>query len=309
MKYSIKFTLFLIFTLVFSFATQAQNADWIRVESDNGEFSVEMPKNSTYFYDKDGFSYSNWGSSDIQFTEMQMMNSSDGKTVMSVEIYNVNSPKNGLNTLLEGQDSKTSKLDNLPKNFTGKQTEKNKINDYSNQKDVEISYVSRFLASKTHLYIVTAANRGTKTPAFEKFLSSIRLGENQTDNTKISSLKALLLTDIGVDATDQLIPKPLPKTDTPKTPPTNPTPLLVLTKPRASYTEAARRKFTAGVIRLRVTFEKDGRISKIAIISGLQEGLNRTAFFAALRIKFIPSEKSGVTETISKPVEYSFSVG
>jgi TonB family protein len=308
MKYSIKFTLFLIFTLAFPFAIQAQNSDWIRVQSDNGEFSVELPKNSTYFYDKDGFTYSNWGSSDIQFTEMQMLNASDGKTVISVEIYKLNSPKNGLNTLLEGQDSKTSKLDNLPKNFTGKQTEKNTIRDYSNQKDVEISYVSRFFASKTHLYIVTAANRGAKTPAFEKFLSSIRLDENQTDNTKISSLKALLLADIGVDATDQPSQKPLPKTDKPKTPPTNPTPLLVLAKPRASYTEAARRKFTDGVIRLRLTFEKDGRISKIAIISSLQNGLNRTAFFAALRIKFIPSEKESVLETVSRPVEYSFSV-
>ncbi len=307
MKYSIKLTLFLIFTFVFAFAAQAQNPEWVRIQSDNGEFSVEMPKNPTYFYDKDGFSYSNWGSSDLYYSEMQMLNSSDGKTVMSLEIYRVASPKKGLDPLLEKQNAKTKKLENLPKDFSGKQSEKATINDFKTRKDIDISYVSRYFASKTHVYIVTVANRGAKTSVFEKFLSSIRLGENQTGNAKISSLKALTLNDVGFDASDTLTPAiPLPKPDTPKENTQNPTPLLILSKPYASYTEAARKNFILGAIRLRVTFEKDGRVSKIGLISGLQNGLDRNAFFAALRIKFIPEEKDGVLQTISKPVEYTF---
>ena len=312
MKYSIKFTISLIFIFVFAFAAQAQNSEWVRIQSDNGEFSIEMPKNPAYFYDKDGFYYpsSSFGDDDLQYGEMQMLNSADEKTVMSLEIYKVSSPKKGIDLILQKQFSKTQKLENLPKDFSGKQIEKTTIKDFANRKDAEVNYVSRFIASKTHVYIITVANRGAKTAAFDKFLSSARLGGNQTGDVKISSLKALTLTDIGFVATNQpkpLVPSPAP--DTSKENMSNPTPLLILSKPVATYTEEARRKLISGTIRLRVTFEKDGRISKIGFISVLQNGLDRNAFFAALRIKFIPLEKEGVLQTISKTVEYSFSIG
>jgi TonB family protein len=284
--------------------------EWVRLDSDNGEFSVEMPANPTYFYDRDGFYYPLSYGSDIQYGEVRLLNAADDKTVMSVEIYRLNAPKKGLDILLEKQRTKAEKLENLPDGFTGKESEISVVKGFGDRKDAAVSCVSRFIASKTHLYIVTVANRGARTPAFDRFLSSIRVGGNQTGNTKISTLKALALDDVGTDATKTpkpSVPSPKPGALEKKEP--NPTPLLILNKPFASYTDAARRSLTSGKIVLRVTFEKDGRISKIAVLSGLPNGLNRSAFFAALRIKFIPEEKDGVPTTVSKPVEYTFSVG
>ncbi len=309
MKYSIKFTLSFIFVSILSFAAQAQNADWVRVQSDNGEFSIEMPKNPTYFFDKDGFSYStlSFENSNLNYADVQMLNAADGKTVMSIEIYKVASPQKGIDVLLKIQSSKASKIKDLPKDFAGKQIEKSTIE--SNQKNIEISFVSKLIASKTHIYIVTVANRGAKTAAFERFLSSMKLGVNQPEAAKIATFKALLIEDIGFDAVSQAKP-PITQSNqnVPPDKSQDSASILILTKPFAGYTDAARNNLTSGVIRLRVTFEKTGRISKIGIISGLVNGLNRSAFFAALRIKFIPLETDGVPVTVTKPVEYSFNV-
>jgi hypothetical protein len=84
--------------------------------------------------------------------------------------------------------------------------------------------------------------------------------------------------------------------------------VLILSKPFAAYTDAARDALTSGTVRLRATFGKDGRISKIAVVSGLENGLTRSAFFAALRVKFIPQEMDNELVSVSKVVEYSFNV-
>lgn len=285
----------------------AQTSDWQRLQSDNDEFSVEMPANYTYFYDKDGFDVHDWNGFNYLFAQMQTIHAAQDKTVMSVEVYKVPSPRKHLDFLLERFGDKTVKITNAPKGFTVEQYEQISVKDYRTGKETEISFVSRYIASKTHIYIVTAANRGKKTAAFERFLSSVRLAANQTGNIKISSLRPLTIENIGEDATNQPKP-PVPPanqnqpTDAPK----NPTPVLYVTKPFATFTDGARNKRISGVVRLRVTLNKDGRISKIGIVSGLPEGLNRSAFFAALRIKFIPEEKDGETVTVTKVVEYSF---
>jgi TonB family protein len=309
------FLLLFIYPLDFSFAQEkpggAQASEWRRLESDNGEFSVEMPANYTYFYDRDGFLFEDGGSV-LHFPEMQMLNASQGKTVVSVEIYKARSPKKHLDYLLERQNLKASKLADAPENFTVKQVDKPSLRRYYNQEEeTEISFAMRFIASKTHLYIVTVANRGaTKTADFERVLASIRLNENQSGNTKISSLKASRLEDIGEDLTN--LPKPPeapPNQSKPSDAPRNPTPILILAKPFAPYTDEARANLVSGTIRLRVTFNKNGGISKIALLSGLKHGLNRGAFFAALRVKFIPEEKDGVPVTVTKMIEYAFSIG
>lgn len=312
MKTFIKLLICFALLFVFSNFINAQNStdEWIHVQSDNGEFSVEMPANYSYFYDKDGFAYQNSGGSTFQYAEMQMLNGSHGKTVMSVEIYKVSSPKSYLNFLLEKGKLKASKInDESQSEFMVKQAEKSNVKDFINDKDVDVSYIARFISSKNYLYIVTVANRGRKTPAFERFLASIRLGESQSGNVKILSLQPLTIENVGEDVTGQLTPIASPTIqDRPKDWIKNPTPLLILSRPFAGYTDAARSKLTAGIVRLRTTLDKDGRVSKISLVSGLPNGLNRSAFFAALRIKFIPEEKAGELETVTKVIEYSFNV-
>jgi len=123
-------------------------------------------------------------------------------------------------------------------------------------------------------------------------------------------LKDLPITDIGVEM--QLDSKPFvfdPKAAA-VVPPKDDSilPLAVLNKPRPSYVDTARMKAVVGAIRVKVTFAKDGFVSKIIVMKSLPEGLLRQSLFAALRMKFLPKTKDGNPETVVKMVEYNFAI-
>jgi uncharacterized lipoprotein YehR (DUF1307 family) len=141
--------LFVFITAAAATTTVAQEkTEWMRVVSDNGEFSVEVPANYTYFYDRDGFSYQ-LSTGTLQYAQMQMLNASQEKTVMSVEIYKVSSPKKHLNHLLDKLNHKTSKKD-APEDFIVKEFERNSFKDRVSNKDIEISFFSRFQNASLH---------------------------------------------------------------------------------------------------------------------------------------------------------------
>ena len=80
--------LFLILT--FYFTINAQTTNWIRVQSDNGEFSAEIPQKYSFFYDKDGFSVSDSGYTSYELKNMYMVNAYTEKTLLSFEVYEAN---------------------------------------------------------------------------------------------------------------------------------------------------------------------------------------------------------------------------
>jgi TonB family protein len=84
------------------------------------------------------------------------------------------------------------------------------------------------------------------------------------------------------------------------------TPIRILSKPRANYTEAAKMSDIEGVVRLRIMFLASGEIGSIIPISGLSNGLTEQAIASARQIKFEPATRDGVPVTVSKTVEYSF---
>jgi hypothetical protein len=308
--------LILAFAFVTAFAQKTNEAvEWVRVQNETGEFSIEMPSNFIYFYDKEGFNY-DVSNKTYSFQEMRMLNAASEKTVMRVEIYKVSSPKKHLNELLERDRLQGSKSEESRDGFTIKQVSQNKFNNARNKTEVEINFVSRFIASKTHLYVVTVANRGAQSAVAARFLNSIRLNQAQaasSDTTKIVNLSSLTPLTIAQIGENEENAKKQPQTTQPVKPvdktEKSGNPLLVLAKPIAGYTEAARMSMTNGTISLRVTFAKDGSIPKIAVISGLENGLTRNAFFCALRIRFIPQESENEPVTAAKIVQYSFSIG
>jgi TonB family protein len=85
-------------------------------------------------------------------------------------------------------------------------------------------------------------------------------------------------------------------------------PLRILSKPRASYTDAARENGVEGVVRLRVTFLPSGEIGVVSPVSGLPYGLTEQAVAAARSMKFEPAQKNGVPVGSNKVIEYSFSM-
>lgn len=82
----------------------------------------------------------------------------------------------------------------------------------------------------------------------------------------------------------------------------------ILSKPRATYTDAAREKQVQGKVVLRVTFLGSGSIGSITTVKGLPYGLTEQAIAAARRIRFEPKTVNGVGTTQTRPVEYSFTI-
>jgi TonB family protein len=86
------------------------------------------------------------------------------------------------------------------------------------------------------------------------------------------------------------------------------TAIKIISKPRAIYTDAARKNQIAGTVTLRVTFMANGTIGNIAVVSGLPEGLTEQAITAARNIQFEPAKRGGVAQTVTKQVQYTFTL-
>jgi TonB family protein len=93
-----------------------------------------------------------------------------------------------------------------------------------------------------------------------------------------------------------------------ETPDANVTPLTILSKPRASYTDRARSEQVQGKILVAVLFGADGKIDGVMLLSRLGYGLDQNALRAARSITFKPKEVNGKPVSVVKLVEYGFSI-
>lgn len=84
------------------------------------------------------------------------------------------------------------------------------------------------------------------------------------------------------------------------------TPLKIISKPRASYTNAARQAGVGGTTRLMVGFSANGTISHILVVKPLSHGLSEAAVRAARRIKFVPATRDGKPISVVRQIEYGF---
>ena len=308
--YHIILSLSLFLLTQVSVFSQTTDGGWIRIESDNGEFSIEMPNNeaSAYFYDKDGFYYNNYPTGPFNFKEMQMLHGALDKTYMSVEIYRMSNPKVYLDEIAMRKNLAFSKIKTDQKDFEMYRAEFNRSFEKVRKMTENINFETRYIASRTHFYAVTVWNRGKANPISERFLASIRLGaagsaSSNGKSMKISALKPLTLDQIGGELSKQEAAA-LP--DAPKFENGTPGLPFVLYVPPSGYNFASPNMRAKGVIRLKTTYSKDGRISKILLVSGLPGGLNRLAFFSILRTKFLPAEENGEPKNLERVVNYDF---
>lgn len=86
------------------------------------------------------------------------------------------------------------------------------------------------------------------------------------------------------------------------------TPFKLISKPKASYTDAARNKLVQGSIRLAVLLGANGKIGGIIKLSSLGYGLDEQAIRAARGITFTPKMKDGKPVDTIVTMEYSFSM-
>lgn len=83
-------------------------------------------------------------------------------------------------------------------------------------------------------------------------------------------------------------------------------PLVIISKPRPTYTDPAKNASVQGTVVLRVTFLASGRVGSISPVKGLSHGLTEQAIAAARLITFKPAESKDGPISVTKTVEYSF---
>ena len=102
-------------------------------------------------------------------------------------------------------------------------------------------------------------------------------------------------------------PPPPPAPVKPK-PPAVTQVMRITSKPRPGYTDAARQNNIQGQVTLRVTFNANGTIGNISPVSGLPHGLTEQAIAAARNIRFEPQLVDGVAKSVTKTLQFSFSI-
>lgn len=88
----------------------------------------------------------------------------------------------------------------------------------------------------------------------------------------------------------------------------NSTPVKIISKPRANYTNRARDAGTSGTIRLLVAFSENGKVEHVLVLTSVGYGLDEEAVKAARGINFTPRTVNGKPVTTVKPVEYTFTI-
>lgn len=288
----------IFFAFIFTNFAQETTTKWIRVQSNNGEFSIEVPTQSNYFYDKEGFSVSA-DTSDYKVKEMNLLNAYPEKTLVSFETYKAD--KKVLDILRERDKQKGKSSEFKSENYRVKQIVIKTDKSYT---------VRQYFNSKDYIYILTVASREGETKIMKRFFDSLVFKPNTTElNPNAIQFAKLKVTIPEIDPNPPPLKIPDKASILEQNPPKdeNALPLIILFKPNASFTDASRATGANGIVRLRITFSADGGITKVGLLKTIGEGLTRQAFFAALRLKFLPSEKDGKPQTVSKIVEYSFS--
>jgi TonB family protein len=83
---------------------------------------------------------------------------------------------------------------------------------------------------------------------------------------------------------------------------------IPLNRPRPNYTEDARRKKIAGVVRVRALIGTDGQVKMVRITSGLPAGLSEQAAHAVFQMQFQPAMKEGHPVEFWTPIEIEFNL-
>ena len=85
-------------------------------------------------------------------------------------------------------------------------------------------------------------------------------------------------------------------------------PLQILSKPKATYTDAARTNNVQGSVRLKITLLASGAVGSITPVTRLPHGLTEQAIAAARQIRFKPKMINGVAQSVVVTFDYGFNI-
>ena len=82
----------------------------------------------------------------------------------------------------------------------------------------------------------------------------------------------------------------------------------IIGKPRASYTDSARKANVQGSVLLKVTMLSNGSVGSVTPVKELSNGLTEQAVAAARKLVFLPKRINGVPVTVIVTFDYGFSI-
>lgn len=82
----------------------------------------------------------------------------------------------------------------------------------------------------------------------------------------------------------------------------------IISKPKATYTDAARTNNVQGSVRLKVTLLASGQVGSITPVTRLPHGLTEQAIAAARNIRFSPKKVNGNAQSVIVTLEYGFNI-
>lgn len=282
-------------------ATSAQTVnDWMRVQTDDGVFSIEVPSEHKAFFSEDGFIVSS-DFNDYLTSKMSTVTAFVDGTLFSVEVYDA------VPTVLSKifEKDRIDKWTGGPQEKIGKVTVKTML-----RNDTEAYAVSKYFAYKGKIFILLAASRDGNNGLIDRFFSSVDLLNKEVPFRTGTPFSKLKHSDVTMKEADP--PQPVgPSTGATKAdaPDPNTKKFVLLRRFASSYVPKARSQNVSGEVRLRVYFGSDGFIPHIDVYKKLGGGLVRQTLYAALRMRYLPEEKDGKLLTISRPVTFSFRIG
>jgi TonB family protein len=84
--------------------------------------------------------------------------------------------------------------------------------------------------------------------------------------------------------------------------------MRIIGKPRAKYTDSARRANVQGSVLLKVTLLSNGSVGSVTPVKELPNGLTEQAIAAARKIVFLPKRVNGVSINVIVTFDYGFSI-
>lgn len=290
--------LIFVSSFVFAQTLSDKTVEWKLYEPPNEEFSVEFPASVSVRENKES-------NKDLPV------------------LYSAPANKASL-YITSGKESKSSVLEDILNLIKSEKAaeEKISINDFTAGKysfvDTEDFFQTIVVAKgEKRFYIFHAISEIKDDPDINRFISSIKLNRQivRTPDTQPPPKEP----DVNVEERREISSGAGSgmgsgsgfgggAMTTEPTPPNQISPLKILTKPKPSYTNLARYYSTQGTVRVRVTFLADGQIGSVTAIKKLPFGLTNSAINAAKQMRFAPPLRDGTPYTVTKLVEYSFTI-
>lgn len=172
------------------------------------------------------------------------------------------------------------------------------------------------------VYTFQTVSATKNSASVQRFFGSIKIKGNRIQPKEKEAFQSNSAERIaGVTRCSPLPPPPNPKVSSPNglsvgnseaqagnlpAPAIKTTPIKIISKPRASYTDYARFYHMTGSVQLRVTFMANGKIASVSVIKGLPFGLTEEAKSAACQMQFEPATRNDEPITVTKQVIYNF---